>query len=149
MKRTPKLFAIPVALRRFLPHPVPAHLKLGVKGERLATRLLRALDIEILHRNFRGPHGEIDIVARDGIVLCFVEVKTRRSSVFSRPVDAVDDTKKRRIVTTADRYLRRIGHPRATYRFDIVEITVDNDRPVDVRYWPNEFSRGDWRQPEY
>ena len=66
-----------------------AHIRLGEKGERLARRLVINLGMEILARNYRGPHGEIDLIARDGVALCFIEVKTRRYSKRSRPADAV------------------------------------------------------------
>ena len=117
-----------------------AHLRLGKKGEDLACRLLINLGMEIIHRNYRGPHGEIDIIARDGSILCFVEVKTRRHSARSRPADAITDKKKTRIIRTANRYLRQLGNPCVAYRFDVVEVVFSGHNVIDVRHWPNEFS---------
>lgn len=117
-----------------------AHLRVGRRGERLARRLLRELGMEVLGGNYRGPRGEIDIVARDGKLLCFVEVKTRRASSGARPAAGLVPAQKWRIVRTAERYLRQLGHPPVLYRFDLVEIVVDGWRVVEARHWPNEFS---------
>ena len=120
-----------------------AHLRLGKKGEYLACRLLKNLGIELIYRNYSGPRGEIDIIARDGSTLCFVEVKTRRRSLKSRPADAVTLEKKRRIIRTARRYLRQLGNPSIVYRFDIVEMVFTGRKLAEARYWPNEFSPSD------
>lgn len=117
-----------------------AHIRFGKRGEDIACRTLTNLGLEILCRNYSGPHGEIDVVARDGSVLCFIEVKTRRHSFRSRPADAVTIDKKRKIIRTARRYLRRIGHPPIVFRFDIVEVVFARNRLAEVRHWPNEFS---------
>jgi len=117
-----------------------AHLVLGRRGEGLAVRLLRELGLEILVRNYRCPAGEVDIVAREGDVLCFVEVKTRRRAISSRPADAVGRAKRRRLVRTARRYLREIGRPGVRHRFDIVEILLDGRRVSDARHWRRAFT---------
>ena len=120
-----------------------AHIRLGRKGEMLAYRLLKTVGMDILLRNFRGPHGEIDLIARDGAILCFVEVKTRRRSTRSRPADAVTREKKTHIIRTAERYLKQIGNPPIIHRYDIIEVIVSGTTPIDIRYWPNEFSTSD------
>lgn len=121
-----------------------AHLRLGQRGERLACRLLRERGMEIITRNYAGPHGEVDIVARDGLTLCMVEVKTRRRSSRSRPADAVTARKKKRLIHTARRYLRQLGRPPIPYRFDVVEIIVDGRmRLREARHWPGEFTSRD------
>ena len=126
--------------RRFLKRQ---HIRLGEKGERLACNLLRNLGITILHRNYSGSHGEIDIVARDGAILCFVEVKTRRHRSISRPADAVTSEKKKKIIHTAHRYLRQIDRPSVVFRFDIIEVIYFARRLSEIRYWPSEFSSAD------
>ena len=123
-----------------------AHLRLGRRGEKLAARLLRDLGLEVLVRNYRGPHGEIDIVARDKGVLCFVEVKTRHRAIHSRPADAVGRAKRRNLVRTAHRYLREIGRPDVLYRHDIVEIVLEGRRVRDARYWRRAFTDEDARR---
>ena len=85
------------------------------------------------------------MIARDGGVLCFVEVKARRHSTRTRPADAVTATKKAALARTASRYLRELGSPPMAYRFDVVEVVFHRDgrRLRDIRYWPAEFRAGD------
>ena len=116
-----------------------AHLRLGERGERLAVRLLRELGLDVLTRNYRTDRGEIDIVAREGTTLCFVEVKTRHHRVNSRPADAVGTSKRQRIARAARQYLREIGFPPLLYRYDIVEVILVGPQVTDVRYWRNAF----------
>jgi putative endonuclease len=131
-------FPAPAAARPFQ-RLRAAHLRLGARGERLARTLLKELGLCILTRNYRGRHGEIDIVAREDDVLCFVEVKTRRRPSFGRPADAVGRHKQLAISRTASGYRRDLGSPPILYRFDIVEVVFDRRRLRDVRYWRNAF----------
>jgi putative endonuclease len=116
-----------------------AHLRLGERGERLAVRLLRELGLDVLARNYRTSRGELDIVAREGGALCFVEVKTRHRWVHSRPADAVGPAKRQRMIRAAKQYLRELGFPPLLYRYDIVEVVLVGPRVVDMRYWRNAF----------
>ena len=131
--------------RRFLKRQ---HIRLGKKGERLACNLLRNLGITILHRNYSGSRGEIDIIARDGAILCFIEVKTRRHRAISRPADAVTPQKKKKIIYTAHRYMRQIGSPSVVFRFDIIEVIYSDRHLSEIRYWPSEFSSADVMFPD-
>ncbi len=94
----------------------------GNSGEERAAVFLQEKGYEILERNFSCPFGELDIVARQGRLLAFVEVKTRRSLKFGRPAAAVTPSKQRKLRTTALCYLKRHPHPRCTIRFDVIEI---------------------------
>ena len=131
----PKVFA-----RKTFAFRKAAHIRLGRRGENLAARLLEELGLEPLVRNYRCAHGEIDLIVRDGNTLCFVEVKTRRRANRSRPADAVNWRKRKRLVRTAQRYLREIGHARILYRFDIVEIIFTGRQVSDARYWHGAFT---------
>lgn len=103
----------------------------GLLGEHLAGRHLQEQGRRILYRNYRGPlRGEVDIVARHGEVLTFVEVKTRTSTEFGRPADAVTPEKQRLIQRGALDWLRLLGNPRVAIRFDIVEVwLIDGEVP--------------------
>ena len=105
---------------------VPLHLLKGERGENAAARHLRSRGYKILTRRFRGKHGEIDLVARDGDVLAFVEVKTRGSDQFGNPADAVNREKEEHLASCAREYLRLLGNPRIPVRFDIVEVFMDD-----------------------
>jgi len=136
------------------PAPVPfaarrtAHLRLGRRGEQLAARLLRELGLDILCRNYRGPHGELDIVARDDGTLCFVEVKTlRRPHRPGRPGAKVGAAKRRNLVRTAKRYLHRLGHPAIPHRYDVVELVLDpaTGHPQFAAHHPDAFREDELR----
>ncbi|MFO7820683.1 MAG: YraN family protein [Lentisphaeria bacterium] len=116
------------------------HLRLGRQGEKIAGRLLRELGLSLLVRNYQTKQGEIDLVMRDDAMLCFVEVKTRRRTVFSRPADAVGRDKRRRIIKAAHQYLRELGNPRIPHRYDIVEVIMSPRRIYEICYWPNAFN---------
>jgi len=104
---------------------------LGQYGECVAADWLRAEGCRILARNFRGPRGgEVDLIVRDGRLLVFVEVKTRSANTRIRPLDAVDRPKQRLIERGADAWLKRLGNRNVPWRFDVMEILVeDGKRP--------------------
>lgn len=117
----------------------PRHIRRGRLGERAAARHLRRAGYRVLATNFRGRHGEIDLIVRDQQGLVFVEVKTRSREDRSRPADAVDAKKRRRISRTALEYLNRAGHPRIVFRFDIIEVLLDGDDVREVRHLEDAF----------
>ncbi len=91
----------------------------GRAGEDEAARYLESLGYRILRRNLRGPEGEIDILARDGGVLVFVEVKARAGRSYGSALGAVDARKRARIRALAANYLQFLpGTPKV--RFDVV-----------------------------
>src|SRR5467141_5434704 len=108
-----------------------AHLRRGVRGEKLACRYLKRNGYKILFRNFRGRSGgEIDVVCRDNDTLVFVEVKTRAREDFGRPFQAVDREKQKRISRGALAWLRMLDNPEILFRFDVVEVIIaDSARP--------------------
>ncbi|MGB8352877.1 MAG: YraN family protein [Chthoniobacteraceae bacterium] len=104
------------------------HLELGRRGEEMAAKYLRKQGFKVLYRNFRSPHGgEVDIVCRDkkADTLVFVEVKTRSSSRFGDPSSAVTARKQKRISRGALAWLGMLGNPNIFFRFDIVEVLVE------------------------
>jgi len=102
-----------------------AHLSLGRRGERVAAGLLKSKGFEILSRDWRRGSGELDIVARDGAMLVFVEVKTKRAGSRSRPADNLSRGQISRIRRGAAKYLAAVGLDRETfYRFDLVEVVL-------------------------
>ena len=115
------------------------HLRFGARGENMACRALQEIGLDIICRNYRVTSGEIDIVARDGCNLCFVEVKTRHKRPFSRPADAVNNRKRQRLIRAAQQYLRGIGQPPLHYTFGIVEVIFSSWRLTEIRYWPAVF----------
>ena len=98
---------------------------LGRTGEAEATRLLRRRGLVILERNLRSRLGEIDLLARDGATLVFVEVKARRGAAGDPPEAAVDARKRARLGRLALGYLaaRRLGE--RSCRFDVVAVLLN------------------------
>ena len=101
---------------------------LGRTGEDQAVRFLQDNGYRIVARNVRAKFGEIDVVARDGAVLCFVEIKARSGLRFGLPEEALTAEKRRRLVRLAIWYLQRSrlaeGCP---IRFDVLSILTDKD----------------------
>ena len=98
---------------------------LGRDGVDAAAKYLRLQGMRILKRNYRGPAGEIDLIARDGDVLVFVEVKTRRKGI---PAEAVTPAKEKSLTLTALHFLRRHRALEVRSRFDIVAIVWPDSR---------------------
>lgn len=116
------------------PAPEPARLRLGRYGEDLAARYLRERGLEVLDRNWRCEHGEIDIVATDGPCLVVCEVKTRRGVGFGEPVEAVTVAKALRLRRLAAAYVHACGlHPGAL-RVDVVGVLCRPGRPAEIRH---------------
>lgn len=102
--------------------PAGAHLQLGRKGEELAARYLASQGLVVLSRNWRCREGELDLVATDGRRLIICEVKTRTSTGYGTPTEAVTDEKARRIRRLARRWRNdhRLGC--CDERFDILSV---------------------------
>jgi len=111
---------------------------MGDRGENVAARYLRNRAYKIIVRNFRCDLGEIDIVARDGKTLVFVEVKTRAYD-DPAPEDQVNTAKQHQITKAAKLYLSRYGFPQPPSRFDVVAIIWPNGRDPQIRHTPHAF----------
>lgn len=114
---------------------------LGRRGEDEAASALTRRGLIIVDRNVRSRLGEIDLVARDGQTLVFVEVKSRRGSGGDPPEAAVTPEKRRRLTRLALGYLKmkRLGD--VPCRFDVVAVTFDDqDRVSGIRHLPGAFS---------
>ncbi len=111
---------------------------LGALGEQEAARLLRAKGYDIISGNYKTRAGEIDIVAENKKYICFVEVKTRKTGGFTAPADAVDFHKQSNIKNCAAAYLTEYK-TKKTVRYDIIEVFVENDKPMKINHIENAF----------
>lgn len=91
-------------------------------GEERVAFYLEREGYELLARNWRCKRGEIDIIARDGHVLVFVEVKTRCSTRLGTAAEAVDRHKRERLRELALCYISKTGQAAAAYRFDVAAV---------------------------
>ncbi len=119
-----------------------ARQALGIDGEDAACRALERRGYRILSRRYRTRFGEIDLVARHGDCIVFVEVKTRRGGKFGDPAAAVTAEKQRRLTVMASDYLARHRLERAPARFDVVGITVEPLAPPRVDVFVDAFRPG-------
>jgi putative endonuclease len=106
-----------------------ARQDLGLHGEELACHELAARGYVVLERRYRQRTGELDIVARHGDYLVFVEVKARHDRRFGDPEEAVTAQKRRKMVALATEYLARRGLAEVPCRFDVVAVHADADPP--------------------
>ncbi|MBQ8027733.1 MAG: YraN family protein [Clostridia bacterium] len=110
----------------------------GDAGESYTAKWLRKHRYKVTDTNYSCRFGEIDIIARKGDFICFVEVKTRSSTAIDRPASAVGIPKQRRIITTAQHYLASFPCELQP-RFDVAEVITDGDRIKEFNYIENAF----------
>ena len=119
-----------------------AHNELGKEGEDEAVRYLEARGYHICHRNWRSGRKELDIVAEHQGELIVVEVRTRRNQTYGTPEESISEAKIRRIVSSADAYVRKfcIDLP---VRFDIISLT-GTEKPWKIEHIVNAFYPPIW-----
>lgn len=116
-------------------------LALGKFGEDLACAELRRRGYAVIARRWRRRRGEIDIIARDGATLVFVEVKARDGRAFGDAAESVNARKQRRIVALARQYVTINRLTTSPCRFDVVTVHVESGSPV-IELLQNAFDAG-------
>ncbi len=116
------------------------HNDFGTLGEDIAVDYLRRKGYVLLERNWRSGHREIDIVARQGDTIVFVEVKARANVSYGRPEDAVTRRKMHLLVVAADAYLR-LNAIDWEVRFDVITVTGTPQNP-NVKHYEHAFRPG-------
>jgi putative endonuclease len=110
---------------------LPTTAARGAYGERVAAAYLSRHGYRPLYRNYRTERGEIDLICRHGEILVFVEVRTRGTLDFGRPVETIGTEKQDALRFAAARYLELLKRDDIHYRFDAVEvILVEGEVPV-------------------
>lgn len=110
----------------------------GAYGELCAAHYLRKKKWEIRAANFHSRFGEIDLIAANKKYLIFVEVKTRDIASIASPREFVDETKRKRIIQTAEYYLA-CYHEELQPRFDIIEVVTKENKMVKLHHIENAF----------
>ncbi len=98
---------------------------IGSYGEEIAENHIRNLGYEIMSRNFRCNIGEIDIIARDGNYITFIEVKTRYDKKYGYPREAVTKGKQYKIYKVAQFYILKNRIEKLSFRFDVIEVILN------------------------
>lgn len=115
----------------------------GRAGEKAACRYLKKNGYHILDCNYQRAGGkiigEIDIVAQKGETIAFVEVKTRKSTAFGLPCEAVTKSKQHKIIKAAYTYIEEKGLC-ANYSFDVIEVLHNGTKITELRHLPHAFS---------
>jgi putative endonuclease len=119
----------------------PNRRTVGTAAEEAAAAHLRGLGCDIVARNWRCRTGEIDLIARDGTVLVFVEVRSRTAPTrYGTAVEAVTPRKCRQVRETAEVYLRMTGAAGCAVRFDVAAVTFGADGSVsELKHIPGAF----------
>jgi putative endonuclease len=103
-------------------------LDLGRWGEDLALKKVKKLGYRCIARNYRCPLGEVDLIARDGDTLVFIEIKTRRGRSLEYAKEAVNQRKRRQLSKVALAYMKANGFEDASARFDVVVINLNGGK---------------------
>ncbi len=112
---------------------------LGRRGEEIAARHLSAAGLEIVERNWRCPQGEIDIVAREGAALVFVEVKTRSGVGYGHPLEAITATKLARLRRLAGAWCEAHPNERGAVRIDAVAVIAPREGEAHIEHLRGVF----------
>jgi len=104
--------------------------RLGDFGERAAMDYLQRRGYKILESNVRCPLGEIDIVARDGDFLVFVEVRTRKGIAFGSPEESITSVKREKLIALAESYLRQHDTTSVPWRIDVVSVELGRNGKI-------------------
>lgn len=135
-------------LPRFRSAPEPLRQQRGRRAEELASQFLAARGYVIEDRNARFPVGEIDLVAREGETLCFVEVRSASSLDWGGAVASITDRKRRRLIRAARWYLQRLRALPPFTRFDVVAVHWDHDTPT-LELVQGAFTADDYTNPQH
>jgi putative endonuclease len=115
----------------------------GVLGEKLAGDFLRRRGYHILEANYRCPAGEVDLVARHGDFLVFIEVRTKRSHEFGTPEESITATKKERLRTVAAHYQQTHHNLPQLWRIDVVAVELNRKgEPSRIELIENAVGEG-------
>jgi putative endonuclease len=130
-----KLFSFKPVMRELPEKKTP----LGERGENIAARFVRStLGYRILIRNYRVEGGEIDIVARDGKTIVFIEVKTRAYD-DPTPEEQINNFKMHQMTKAARMFLSRYGTPQPPARFDVIAIVWPQGHEPQIRHTQSAF----------
>ncbi|KXK37749.1 MAG: YraN family protein [Saprospiraceae bacterium] len=111
---------------------------IGKRGEDHAVAFLQEAGYDILERNWRFSKAEIDIIAKDGDILVFVEVKTKSYTYFGAPEESVSAHKEALMIDAAGQYMESINHE-WEIRFDIISIVLNKDDQFEITHYKDAF----------
>ncbi len=114
------------------------HNKIGEMAENLAADYLERKGYKLLERNWRFSRAEIDLIAMDGEILVFIEVKSLGSDVFNRPEVSITSYKQALIMDAATQYMQQIGHE-WEIRFDVISMILNEGELMEIEHFQDAF----------
>lgn len=133
--------------------------RVGIQGERISHDFLARKGLRLVCANFKTPvgrnrrgaiiTGEIDVIAYEGDVLCFIEIKTRTSEEFSSAVSAVNLRKQRQIIRTAKRYRKLFHLNDIRFRYDAMGIVLNGKRAPKIEYFRGYFNEAKFNRSRW
>jgi putative endonuclease len=115
-----------------------SHNDFGKHGEQIACDFLENKGFKILSKNWRHEKAEVDLIVKDGSIIVFVEVKTRKNDDFGYPEEAVSNKKQELLGLAADAYIELENH-QGEIRFDIIAITQEHEKSAKILHIKDAF----------
>jgi len=128
---------------KLTPHPGPFRFSLGDRGEGAACGFLKEKGYEILEKNYKCKIGEIDVIARRQGRLAFIEIKTRTSTQFGTPQEAVNLPKQEKIFKVAQWYMKEKKLVKIPVAFDVVAVLWREGEAPEMRLIVDAFEKED------
>ena len=122
---------------------------IGLFGENEAVNFLKKKGLNLLDRNYHSKYGEIDIIANDDKYIIFCEVKTRKDGIFSKPAEAVDEEKQKKILKTASIYLQQHKSLNLQPKFDVIEIIYEDFNGEEKVKSINHIENAFWMEEDF
>jgi putative endonuclease len=116
------------------------NIEVGKRGEDEVVKFLQKQGHKIVQRNYKNKLGEMDIIAKDGKTLCFIEVKTRTNLHFGYPQEAITRQKQKKLNRVALSYLKQYNLLNFPARFDIASVMLHNQNKSEIEIIKNAFS---------
>lgn len=110
------------------------HLRRGQEGEKAAVRFLKRQGLHIVAKNVRYPCGEIDVIAKDGDSLVFVEVRLRQANAMVSAAQSINMSKQQKWKRAAQQYLQQHYTEMPDCRFDAVLLTADKEKIIAIEW---------------
>jgi putative endonuclease len=125
------------------PKPGPFRLPLGDRGEAAACKFLKKKGYDLIEKNYQCKLGEIDVIAKRGGRIAFIEVKTRTSAQYGAPQEAVNPVKQEKIFKIASWYLKEKRISGMPVAFDVVSVLWKEGQPPEITLIPDAFEKGE------
>jgi len=111
--------------------------EVGSKGEAEVVEYLKKKGYLVIEKNYRTKYFEIDIIAKTGNTICFIEVKSRKTSKYGLPREAVTKKKQNQIIKGAMTYIKYKRFKTFSYRFDVVEVFLSEGKinHIENAFW--------------